>query len=64
MHRDVDAGTYSEAAIHRRVFGPTLVSVITKHTKRARNAEREGAREMELMLTGGLPTKPSGERRG
>ncbi len=55
MHRDLDAGTYFESSLHKQLFGPSLVEVITRHTKRARNADKAAAREFEAAIAGGLP---------
>lgn len=62
MHRDLDAGTYFDDGIHKQLFGPSLVDVITRHTKRARNADKAAAREFEAAMSGGLPG--GGRRRG
>ena len=59
MHRDIDAGTYSDAGIHRKIFGPTLVEMITRHTKRTRNVEASAERGFELMLESDMPTRSS-----
>lgn len=57
MHREVDSGGWS-SEMGRRIFGPSLEDVITRHTRRARNADREAEREMDAMLSGeSLPVR-------